>query len=753
MSVNASNSQNSCGTCGETTPGTGTEFEQNNKPKIIRLSYLPSDIVSAFAPTLNMVATMFNRAQHTISETDTPVIVRVIQSVTVENPIVYIYLFTGGKGVYGGESLTQAAASHFFYLFPQNLSIQDAENDSNTVFYYLANLPTGDYLTAANGEGRDLSDAAKIYFFTYNKDGKNFLVKFEGEPGYYGGDYENQLTAANLIPSGINDDEGPAVNQDNEFITKRLYVSDGSINNIANILKDGPLFTITETQNLLVVVNVRNPDATITVNKYLLINVGKGTYGEGRYLLSAFNLELIFSNVPVVSDVEDEPETAIVNFGVLNSQTISQYLNGRSTLIVIQPQDEGYTLFKGTVSGVETSYLWIGAPGTYGAGNSQSTMADFQLLNQAVTPGGSSLLLGDNADNAYPGNKGKEAYDHAHATGNPHGTQMSDIPNLDTYMNARLVGTRAADSDVQVTTLPTTQNRFVDTIRLFNFWAWIKTQAATISGGWNFTGTLKKNNVDIATVNDVAGKLNTGTNTGLAGTGVRIPKVSAAGTITVDDFLTWVAATRELIIGSAGGAGRLNVFSQIFQLAVQDNIASGQATILINANQQDALTFKDKSGKPFLTFTTTTGGEGLIIKQRIVFDEGIFYPVPARQGAITSAGAGVKVYAVNSLGTVVSIPFTVDTMIAMFDLSFIVKNSSASQVIAAKLKAVVKRVGGVITVVPEATEVLLNNSSTPGFTIGIDAIANNSLQFFFQPQSTDSTAYTGAFYEIIYTVN
>ena len=41
--------------------------------------------------------------------------------------------------------------------------------------------------------------------------------------------------------------------------------------------------------------------------------------------------------------------------------------------------------------------------------------------------GGSSLALGETSSTAYRGDRGKIAYDHSQATGNPHGTTKADI--------------------------------------------------------------------------------------------------------------------------------------------------------------------------------------------------------------------------------------------------------------------------------------------------------------------------------------
>jgi len=201
MSVNATNSQNSCGTCGETSPGTGAELTQNNVPRTIRISYRGSEIVPALVPSNTYVKDKLNVLERTFTEIETPILIRLTESQFEGTPTSHIFLFLGGKGTYGGLSPVAFRESHLMYLTTINAQIEDIEESSNTVFIDLGVLPNANYLIAANGEGRDLSDPNKIYFFTYIKDGNNYLIKFEGPNGYYGGEYENQLVAANLIPS------------------------------------------------------------------------------------------------------------------------------------------------------------------------------------------------------------------------------------------------------------------------------------------------------------------------------------------------------------------------------------------------------------------------------------------------------------------------------------------------------------------------------------------------------------------------
>jgi len=51
------------------------------------------------------------------------------------------------------------------------------------------------------------------------------------------------------------------------------------------------------------------------------------------------------------------------------------------------------------------------------------------------------LLLGETSTTAYRGDRGKTAYDHSQTTGNPHNTQISDITNLQTTIDAKVAQT------------------------------------------------------------------------------------------------------------------------------------------------------------------------------------------------------------------------------------------------------------------------------------------------------------------------
>lgn len=126
--------------------------------------------------------------------------------------------------------------------------------------------------------------------------------------------------------------------------------------------------------------------ANPAIVKYKMINRGKGIYGLGGIQLAASDIELIYSSQATDDELEEDPETDFVSFTLTEEQTISEWLNVHSPAITIQPQDDGYTIFKGFDSeGAALSYLWVGEAGTFGMGQTQASATDFQEL-QGTAP-------------------------------------------------------------------------------------------------------------------------------------------------------------------------------------------------------------------------------------------------------------------------------------------------------------------------------------------------------------------------------
>jgi len=431
----------------------------------------------------------------------------------------------------------------------------------------------------------------------------------------------------------------------------------------------------------------------------------------------------------------------------LNITEISQ-----SNLVIIADGQGNKAFYKnadGNVNITGTSLTFNGSPISSGSSTASSLQAILSVNNTASTPiviGASGIVTtisSGNVQTTVP--DGRTSI----LTGGE-GLKIKTSPSgsFSTIVNYDVTG-----SD-KVFSLPNATGRAVISVNNLtadvfgNITLPITGGSGTASWG-AITGTLS-NQTDIQNAFNL--KLNTGANTTLAGTGIRIPLVSTTGVLSTDSNLSWNAPLREVVIGSTASSGNLNVVSNIFQLAVQNNIASGQSNIVFNSGQEDALSFRDKAGVVYMTFKSIAGNTSVILKQREIYDESIFYPVTKRQASVTTAGGGVEVSGRDSFGATMSIPFTVDTTIALIDASVIVKNATAGQLIAAKIKATAKRVGGVITIT-STTEILSNHTSITGFTTGVKQSGNNSIYFYFTPAPTDTTAYTGAFTEIKYSIN
>jgi len=70
--------------------------------------------------------------------------------------------------------------------------------------------------------------------------------------------------------------------------------------------------------------------------------------------------------------------------------------------------------------------------------------------------------------------------------------------------SGKLTGTLATDAETQITAGVEEDNKFVSRVKLFNWWAKIKTLATTITGIWNFANGAKIGGENIATVADIA---------------------------------------------------------------------------------------------------------------------------------------------------------------------------------------------------------------------------------------------------------
>lgn len=190
--------------------------------------------------------------------------------------------------------------------------------------------------------------------------------------------------------------------QDNIDIVKTVKIlNDYTDAQILEKINERPTYTVNEKQSLWILC-ITSDVSPPKILKYKVMNKGKGTYGVAGTQFTASDIELVYVSIATPTDIEIDPATDTIDFGDIEEIDVSEWLNGKDPAITIQPQDEGYTLFQGTVDGEEKSYLWIGAPGLYGDGETQSTMADFQLISDTAPSPGVQSVTGDSVDNTDP---------------------------------------------------------------------------------------------------------------------------------------------------------------------------------------------------------------------------------------------------------------------------------------------------------------------------------------------------------------
>lgn len=185
----------------------------------------------------------------------------------------------------------------------------------------------------------------------------------------------------------------PVVNQDNIPRLKSIgTVIDAAYSTFANRINSLAPFTIGEKDIFIfsALVNTNAPAVAarsyFRQYKFILKNLGKGTYGNeiGNILVTAENIEMIFVQNPSIVYVQDEANTQTIILGEIGTTPVSEVVNGQDPALVIQNQEDGYTIFQTTVDGNPVNYLFIGEGGTYGDGETQTTEADFQLLDQVT---------------------------------------------------------------------------------------------------------------------------------------------------------------------------------------------------------------------------------------------------------------------------------------------------------------------------------------------------------------------------------
>ncbi len=185
---------------------------------------------------------------------------------------------------------------------------------------------------------------------------------------------------------------GGSFDQDNIFIKKFITYPTSqfpTIDIVATSFNNLPTFTVGEKEILIINVSPKYISQVIgnipEIKKYFLKELGKGTYGQDGTQITSYNLELFYHQKMIVSDIEDDPTTQIVDLGWdITDTNISDYVNQLDPSISFQSQDEGYVLIKVINNEVNESYLFLGDGGFYGINDLQTVIEDFQLIPDTI---------------------------------------------------------------------------------------------------------------------------------------------------------------------------------------------------------------------------------------------------------------------------------------------------------------------------------------------------------------------------------
>lgn len=177
--------------------------------------------------------------------------------------------------------------------------------------------------------------------------------------------------------------------QDNIDIVKYIStIENVSLEDLVDVLNNIDSFTISEIQSLWVVQYVYKPSELeftfdlIQINKFKVINKGKGTYGLDGIDLTVDDLFPISSTSINLEDIENNPQTQIYTINDLEGLTVSQYINQLDPAFEFQDVSIAPRLIKVTQIGFEADYLFLPPGGVYGQGQLQTTDSDFQILNE-----------------------------------------------------------------------------------------------------------------------------------------------------------------------------------------------------------------------------------------------------------------------------------------------------------------------------------------------------------------------------------
>jgi hypothetical protein len=317
------------------------------------------------------------------------------------NPLIVKYkMLNKGKGIYGAGQ-TQLTASDLELVYNNEATINDLESVTSTQIIPFT-LTVGQTVSQwVNSRSATLNiqpqeNGYTIFKSTVATEALSYL--WIGEGGIYGnGAMQSSAEDFQLLNETV-----LPVNQDNIDVKKSFTIPNNYTSaSILAAINGLSTYEVTETQSVwftgrqrsaLLITNTTDVDSLAPIRvtgnplilKYKMLNKGKGRYGQGGIVLTLADIELIYTNEATLEDLESVAETRIIPFTLAEGQTISAALNSTGLTVPIQPQEEGYTIFRVTRGGEELSYLWIGAPGNYGNNGLRSSEADFQQLNDVA---------------------------------------------------------------------------------------------------------------------------------------------------------------------------------------------------------------------------------------------------------------------------------------------------------------------------------------------------------------------------------
>ncbi|NDI99550.1 hypothetical protein GWA97_10735 [Flavobacterium sp. LaA7.5] len=328
----------------------------------------------------------------------------------------YIFVFLDGKGKWGNSPPLISDVNPYSVNNVKILSIFNTEPDDVTdnpgaTIIDLGNLPTGNYLLAANSTERDFSDAGTFdengnivtYYFSYTQEEVLYFVQFVGAAGIYSG----TLTEADLVAT-TNSNVAP-VNQNNTGV--KINIGNFYVNpltpleqTVTKVNTQYPL-NISEIQSPVLLYGIKletppgftgpgSPPAIPTVKYWFLFLGGKGSWGIGGTPITSAMLYALPSENLQPDDITESDTTEIIPLG--NIESTDNFLSTANSEERDFSDEEMTYYFSYTVTEGEGEdaqdvlyiTIFVGEPGTYGGSTGNNFVeGDFiGITNSIISP-------------------------------------------------------------------------------------------------------------------------------------------------------------------------------------------------------------------------------------------------------------------------------------------------------------------------------------------------------------------------------